>query len=98
MRIGKCVRIRNPENVSIGDNSIINDFTYISSNLELGKYFYIAFRIDKIASWLGSYLGSVSYDNLRQLRKAKKVHFFFRVSTQNPVIMRPKVQPSVYHR
>ena len=40
--IGKTVRIRHPELVSIGDNSIIDDFTYISSELELGKFCHIA--------------------------------------------------------
>jgi len=29
----KTVRIRNPERVSIGDNTIIDDFTYISGSL-----------------------------------------------------------------
>lgn len=33
--IGKTVRIRYPELVSIGDNCIIDDFTYISTALEL---------------------------------------------------------------
>lgn len=33
--IGKTVRIRYPELVSIGDNSIIDDFTYISTQLEI---------------------------------------------------------------
>jgi acetyltransferase-like isoleucine patch superfamily enzyme len=33
--IGKTVRIRYPELVSIGDNCIIDDFTYISSALEI---------------------------------------------------------------
>ena len=66
VRIGKCVRIRNPENVSIGDNSIIDDFTYISSNLELGKYCHIASNVTisggkglvKIANFVGIATGS----------------------------------------
>ncbi len=33
--IGKTVRIRYPELVSIGDNCIIDDFTYISTALEM---------------------------------------------------------------
>lgn len=33
--IGKTVRVRYPELVSIGDNCIIDDFTYISTQLEL---------------------------------------------------------------
>lgn len=40
--IGKTVRIRRPENVVIGDYSIIDDFTYISSDLEMGNYCHIA--------------------------------------------------------
>jgi acetyltransferase-like isoleucine patch superfamily enzyme len=40
--IGKTVRIRYPELVSIDDNCIIDDFTYISASLELGKYIHIA--------------------------------------------------------
>ncbi len=39
--IGKSVRIRHPELVSIGDNSIIDDFTYISCSLEMGRYCHI---------------------------------------------------------
>lgn len=40
--IGKTVRIRKPELVSIGDNSIIDDFTYISGEVEIGKYVHVA--------------------------------------------------------
>ncbi|MDB4220772.1 hypothetical protein N9809_01720 [Amylibacter sp.] len=40
--IGKTVRIRYPELVSIGDNVIIDDFTYISTELEIGDYVHIA--------------------------------------------------------
>jgi acetyltransferase-like isoleucine patch superfamily enzyme len=40
--IGKTVRIRYPELVSIGDNVIIDDFTYISTALEIGSYVHIA--------------------------------------------------------
>jgi acetyltransferase-like isoleucine patch superfamily enzyme len=40
--IGKTVRIRYPELVSIGDNVIIDDFTYISTELEIGNYVHIA--------------------------------------------------------
>jgi len=39
--IGKTVRIRYPQLVSIGDNCIIDDFTYISTPLELKKYVHI---------------------------------------------------------
>jgi acetyltransferase-like isoleucine patch superfamily enzyme len=40
--IGKTVRIRYPELVSIGDNCIIDDFTYISTQLELEKNVHIS--------------------------------------------------------
>lgn len=40
--IGKTVRIRYPELVSIGNNCIIDDFTYISTSLELDDYVHIA--------------------------------------------------------
>jgi len=40
--IGKTVRIRYPELVSIGDNCIIDDFTYISTGLELQGYNHIS--------------------------------------------------------
>mgnify|MGYP001356483318 FL=1 len=39
--IGKTVRIRSPEKVSIGDNSIIDDFTYISGSIEIGGHVHI---------------------------------------------------------
>ncbi|RKX30848.1 MAG: hypothetical protein DRP22_04600 [Verrucomicrobia bacterium] len=39
--IGKTVRIRKPERVSIGDGSIIDDFTYVSCGLTVGKYTHI---------------------------------------------------------
>lgn len=40
--IGKTVRIRNPERVTIGDNVIIDDFTYISGTVSIGDYVHIA--------------------------------------------------------
>ena len=40
--IGKTVRIRNPEKVWIGDNVIIDDFTYISGELIVNDYVHIA--------------------------------------------------------
>lgn len=43
--IGKTVRIRQPHLVSIGDGTIIDDFTYISSALELGKYCHVASHV-----------------------------------------------------
>ena len=43
--IGKTVRIRQPEKVSIGDNTIIDDFTYISSAATIGKCCHIASNV-----------------------------------------------------
>lgn len=40
--IGRAVRIRQPENVVIGDHTIIDDFTYISCELHVGRYCHIA--------------------------------------------------------
>ena len=40
--IGKTVRIRCPELVEIGDNVIIDDFTYISTALYLSDYVHIS--------------------------------------------------------
>lgn len=39
--IGKTVRIIEPELVSIGDNTIIDDYTYISGEVSIGKYVHI---------------------------------------------------------
>jgi len=40
--IGKTVRIRYPELVEIGDNVIIDDFTYISTSLKISDYVHIS--------------------------------------------------------
>ena len=40
--IGKTVRIRYPELVEIGDNVIIDDFTYISTQLKLDNHVHIS--------------------------------------------------------
>jgi len=40
--IGKTVRIRHPEFCTIGNNSIIDDFTYVSTKLQIGKNTHIA--------------------------------------------------------
>jgi len=40
--IGKTVRIRYPELVSIGDNVIIDDFCYISTELEISSHVHIS--------------------------------------------------------
>jgi acetyltransferase-like isoleucine patch superfamily enzyme len=43
--IGKTVRIRKPEEVIIGDNTIIDDFTYISCGMTIGKNCHIASNV-----------------------------------------------------
>jgi acetyltransferase-like isoleucine patch superfamily enzyme len=40
--IGKTVRIRHPELVEIGNNVIIDDFTYISTSMKLHDYVHIS--------------------------------------------------------
>lgn len=40
--IGKTVRIRKPQDVIIGDNVIIDDFTYIACSLEIGPYVHVS--------------------------------------------------------
>src|SRR5262249_37447355 len=40
--IGKTVRIRYPELVEIGDNVIIDDFSYISTALKIENYVHIS--------------------------------------------------------
>lgn len=43
--IGKTVRIRKPEECVIGDNTIIDDFVYISSSIEIGSNCHIASHV-----------------------------------------------------
>lgn len=43
--IGKTVRIRKPEECSIGDGTIIDDFTYISCAIEIGRNCHIASNV-----------------------------------------------------
>ena len=50
--IGKTVRIRQPEKVIIGDNVIIDDFTYISSAMEIGRNCHISSHVS-ISGGLG---------------------------------------------
>lgn len=62
--IGKTVRIRHPEKVVIGDGSIIDDFCYISSALEIGKNTHVASHVnisggEGIVS-IGDYVGIAS--------------------------------------
>ena len=50
--IGKTVRIRHPERVIIHDDVIIDDFTYISCGMEIGKCCHIASNVS-ISGGLG---------------------------------------------
>lgn len=43
--IGKTVRIRKPEECIIGDNTIIDDFAYISCGITIGKNCHIASHV-----------------------------------------------------
>ena len=62
--IGKTVRIRNPELVEIGDNVIIDDFTYISGNVKIHNFVHIASSCTLQASSanieIGSFVGIAS--------------------------------------
>ena len=52
--IGKTVRIRKPEECIIGDNTIIDDFAYISCEIEIGKNCHIASHVS-ISGGLGKF-------------------------------------------
>lgn len=44
--VGKTVRIRRPEETVIGDYAILDDFTYISCALEVGRHCHIASNVN----------------------------------------------------
>jgi len=48
--VGQCVRVRRPECVRIGDYTIIDDFTYLSGTVEIGRYVHIAPNVSLIAA------------------------------------------------
>lgn len=58
--IGKTVRIRKPEEVSIGDGTIIDDFTYISCGMTIGKYCHIASNVSISGGEGHLYIGDYS--------------------------------------
>ena len=62
--IGRTVRIRNPEKVSIGDGTIIDDFTYISCSATIGQYCHIASNVNISGGGghitMGNYVGIAS--------------------------------------
>ena len=52
--IGKTVRIRKPEECVIDDNTIIDDFAYISCGITIGKNCHIASHVS-ISGGAGSF-------------------------------------------
>ncbi len=44
--IGKTVRIRRPEECVIGDGAIIDDFAYISCDIEIGKHCHVGSHVN----------------------------------------------------
>lgn len=44
--VGRTVRIRRPEETIIGDHAIVDDFTYISCALEIGRCCHIASHVN----------------------------------------------------
>jgi acetyltransferase-like isoleucine patch superfamily enzyme len=58
--IGKTVRIRNPKEVSIGDGTIIDDFTYISCGMTIGKHCHIASNVSISGGKGHLYIGDYS--------------------------------------
>ena len=61
--IGKTVRIRYPELVEIGDNVIIDDFTYISTSLKLHSFVHISAG-SKLIGGANSHIEIKSYSTL----------------------------------
>ena len=58
--IGKTVRIRKPEECTIGDNTIIDDFCYISCSIEIGNNCHISSHVS-ISGGLGKFkMGNLS--------------------------------------
>ncbi len=58
--IGKTVRIRKPEECSIGDGTIIDDFTYISCGITIGKHCHIASNVSISGGAGHFYMGDYS--------------------------------------
>ena len=67
--IGKTVRIRQPHLVSIGDDSIIDDFTYISCALEVGRNCHIASNVN-----ISGGAGKLTIGNFSTLSSHVSVH------------------------
>lgn len=62
--IGKTVRIRNPDRVSVGDGTIIDDFCYLSCQAEIGRNCHIASHVNISGGQgllrMGDYVGIAS--------------------------------------
>ena len=62
--IGKSVRIRSPERVSIGEGTIIDDFCYISCSADIGNQCHIASNVNISGGGghlsMGNYVGIAS--------------------------------------
>ena len=67
--IGKTVRIRQPEKVSIGDNTIIDDFTYISCAVDIGTNCHIASNVSITGG-----MGKFSMGNYSTLSNGTSAH------------------------
>ena len=67
--IGKTVRIRQPENVIIGDNTIIDDFTYISCAMEIGTNCHIASNVS-----ISGGKGKLTMGNYSTISNGSSVH------------------------
>ena len=58
--IGKTVRIRKPEECIIGDGTIIDDFTYISCAITIGKHCHISSNVNISGGKGHFYMGDYS--------------------------------------
>lgn len=72
--IGKTVRIRNPEKVSIGNNVIIDDFTYISGEVEIGDYVHIG-----ASSTLSASKSKITMKEFSGISSGCRVYAFFQL-------------------
>ena len=62
--IGKSVRIRKPNETTIGDESIIDDFTYISVGMDMGHNSHIASNVSISGGGLGRRFSIGNYSTI----------------------------------
>jgi acetyltransferase-like isoleucine patch superfamily enzyme len=67
--IGKTVRIRQPEKCIIGDGTIIDDFTYIAPEIQIGKHCHIASNVS-----IGGGASKFTMGNYSTLSNGVSVH------------------------